>query len=277
AWAEFGNALRVADELPRAGEALARARELAARGTGSFPLYARMSELLASLLTDLRRFEEAVDLLHSLANAYHKRERAGAVVRVLVQLGHVWTQANQPKLAIAAHIRALDGLRPGDRLFLPVVHTMALNFVEIGRAEVADTMIKRHQGLYRRSGKLNKFRLLWLEGKIAFALDQFGKAEGKLQSARLAFLRVKNIYEAAMVSLDLALLLARQERRKELTWLIKQMLETFRSLGIARETLATLTLLRRSVEDWRSVEHLCGQIEALARLMPELRPRSPKK
>jgi hypothetical protein len=54
------------------------------------------------------------------------------------------------------------------------------------------------------------------------------------------------------------------------------MLQTFRELGIARETIATLLLLQKSCEEKRPVDILCGQIEALARLLPELRPRSSK-
>ena len=273
AWAEFGNALRVADELPKAGEALARARGLAACGTGSLALVARIADLTASFLTELRRFAEAADLLRSVAEAWYKRGRLEPFVKALVQMGRVHTQDYQPQLAIAVHAQALNYLRPGDPLFLPVLHTMALNFVEIGRADMADRMIRKFRGLYRRKGKLNEYRLFWLEGKIAFSLGNWRRAEGKLQTARLAFERKGKPFDAALVSLDLALIFAQQERRKELAWLIKQMLQTFQSLGIVRETIATLTLLRRSVEDRRPVEHLCGQIEALIRLMPELRPR----
>lgn len=274
AWAELGNALRVADDLSSAGQALARARELASEGTRSFPLVGRLTSLVASLLTDLRRFDEALLLLEPLEDAYRERRQMGALAKLLVKIGHIRTQAHEPEHAIAVYQRALLLLDPGHRLRLPVVHSLALNWVEIGEYEPARRLIDRNRRLYRRSGKLNEFRLLWLEGKIALGLGDFRKAEGKLQTARLAYLRVEKPGDAALVSLDLALLLARQERRKELRSLIEQMLRTFRTLGIARETVAALLLLQKSCEEMRSKDILCGQIEALARLLPELRPRS---
>lgn len=273
AWAELGNALRVADDLAGAARALARAQELAAQGTRSFPLIGRLESLLASLLTDQRRFGEAVEILERLENAYRARKQTGLLAKVLVQMGHVRTQAHEPEHAIIVYQRALLLLEPGHRLRLPVVHSLALNWVEIGQFEAARTLIERHRWLYRRSGKLNEIRLFWLEGKIACGLGDLRKAEGKLHTARLSYLRVDQNYDAALVSLDLALVFARQERRKELRLLIEQMLTTFRTLGIAREAIATLLLLQKSCEELRPRDILCGQIEALARLLPELRPK----
>jgi hypothetical protein len=82
---------------------------------------------------------------------------------------------------------------------------------------------------------------------------------------------VNKPYEASLVALDLAMVYVRQGRRKELVWLADQMLRTFQSKRIARESIASLQLLRTSCEQQRSAEVLLGvQIEALAKLLPEL-------
>ena len=160
---------------------------------------------------------------------------------------------------------------PGSSHLLASIHGLALNLVESGHPEVAQSLLNRHRRLYRRSGRLNEYRLFWLEGKVAIGLQDYGKAEAKLNTARLAFLRVEKVGDAALVSLDLAWLYAKEGRRTEVAWLVDQMLRTFRALGIARESIASLLLLKKSCEQLRPIEALCGQIEALAKLMPELR------
>jgi hypothetical protein len=63
AWADLGNALRVADKLSLATIALQKALELRKQGTGSPLLRARLAELTASLLCDQRQFSGALRLL----------------------------------------------------------------------------------------------------------------------------------------------------------------------------------------------------------------------
>jgi hypothetical protein len=81
---------------------------------------------------------------------------------------------------------------------------------------------------------------------------------------------VSKTYDASLVTLDLAWVYAQEGRRTEVIWHVDQMLRTFQSLGIARELYASLALLRKSCEQRRPAEIICGQIETLAKLLPEL-------
>ncbi|HEX9944272.1 MAG TPA: hypothetical protein VGG03_19855 [Thermoanaerobaculia bacterium] len=273
AWAELGNAYRVADDLQEAGGALARARELAMRGTGSLTLLSRLMELIAHLLSDLRQFQEAAELLETVEAVHRQREEVNDLARVLVHLGNVRNEAHEPEHAVLVFLRALQLLEVDSPLRFAAVHGLAYGLVESGFHDAAHHLIKKNRRLYRRSGKFNQIRLFWLEGKIARGLGQFGRAEAKFHVARLWFLRENQTYDSALVALDLALLYVRQGRRQEVLWLVEKMLATFRSLGIGREAIASLVLLQKSCEQQRSVDVLCGQIEALARLLPELEAR----
>jgi tetratricopeptide (TPR) repeat protein len=273
AWAELGNAHRVVEDLEEAGVAYGRAQELVGEGTRSSPLLARVSELMAHYFTDLRHFSEAASLLERSNGLYVEIGDGSGVERSLLSLAHVLTQANEPERAVIAYLRALHRIAPDSPHLLASIHGMALNLVESGHPEIAQNVLNRHRRLYRRSGRLNEYRLFWLEGKIAIGLKNYGKAEAKLNTARLAFLHVEKVGDAALVSLDLAWLYAKEGRRSEVAWLVDQMLRTFRALGIARESIASLLLLKKSCEQERPIEALCGQIEALAKLMPELRQR----
>jgi tetratricopeptide (TPR) repeat protein len=273
AWAELGNAYRVADDLDRAGAAFGRARDFATRGTGSPSLIAEIFYLVASYLADRRRFGEAVEFLELLEELHLRRGELGARARVLIKLANIRSQANEPENAILVYLRALSLLDPGSEDRLAAVHGLAVNLVEAGHYGSAQHLLTSNRRLYRKAGKLNQLRLIWLEGKLAFGVGELGKAEGKFNTARLAFLRVNQTFDSALVSLDLALLYIRQERRQELVWLVDQMLGTFRTLGIAREAIASLLLLRNSCEQKRPADVLRGQIESLARLLPELESR----
>jgi tetratricopeptide (TPR) repeat protein len=270
AWAELGNAYRVVDDLGAAGPALARAQKLASEGTRSSSVSARIAEQMASYLIDLREFGEAVGLLEQAEALYgecgDRKGREGA----LLSLAHALSQGNDPERAVIIYLRVLQNLGPDGTNRLALVHGLAANLVECGLFELAEVLVKKYTRLYKKSGRLNENRRFWLEGKIAAGLHDYGKAEGKLQTARYAFLRVRQTYDASLVALDLALVYAKQGRRDQVEWLVKEMLRTFSSLGIARESIASLVLLKKSCEQRRPAEILCGQIETLAKLLPEL-------
>ena len=272
AWVDLANAYRVMDDFDRAGPAFGRAQRLVGEGTGSLLLLAWVAELMASYLADLRHFPEAISLLDQAQVVYARSCQDEAVGRTLVRLAHVLAQSNEPERAAVAYLRALWGMSPISPNRLACVHGLVHCLVECGHPDFAQSLLRENARLYRRAGRLIEYRRFWLEGKIAIGLHDYGKAEAKLNTARLAFLRVDQTYDAALVSLDLAWIYAKEGRRQEIVWLVKKMLQTFQALGIARESFASLLLLKDSCEAKRSIEALCGQIEGLMRLLPELAP-----
>lgn len=276
AWTELGNAFRVADDFAASETAFDRAVDWAQQGTGDPGLWAHMNMLIAALLREQRHLGAAGELLDEVAE-YHRREGEGeALVRVLLSRALVYEEDHEPASAVGVVIEALEHMNWYSPLRLPAYNTLVDNLVGAGLYDLARELLKRTRQIYRRSGKLNQYRLFWLEGRIAFGLGEDRVAEGKLNTARLAFKRVDQNYDAALVGLDLALLLVRQERRHEVVWLVNDMLRTFRSLGIARELIASLVLLKRSCDGRRSVEALTLQIETIAATLTELQRERPR-
>lgn len=276
-WAELGNAYRVSDQMRKADRALTKARELEAAGTGSPALGLRISELLASLRIDQRRFGEAEKLLRALGDTYRSQGQAEKLAGVLMKLGRVRDQAHEPKQAVWVYGQALEVMKPDSPLRLAAVHGLAFNLIEAGMPEFGLKVLERHRRLYRRAGKLVQIRLWWAEGKAMRGLKQLERAETKLTVARLAFLRENQDFDAALVALDLGLVLALRRKPKELGFLVGQMLATFRTLGVGQEVLASVLLLKESCEESAPAERLCGQIEILARMLPEVKWRRPGK
>lgn len=271
AWAELGNAYRVADKLKSAEGALQHAAALVKNGTGSPTLAAHILDLWAVFLRDSRALSEAAAVLQEVIAYHYQTGDYGSLKRSLLSLSLVYEHSNEPELAAVVILKGLKLIgREGDSMLLQGVNALAVNLAGAGEFENARVLLERSRRLYRRSGRLNQYRLCWLEGKIAEGLGKSGSAEGKFNTARLAFARVGKHYDAALVSLDLGLLYARQERHPELIWLVDDMVRTFRALKIARELIASLTLLRKSCEKRFSRETLCVQIETIAATLTEL-------
>jgi tetratricopeptide (TPR) repeat protein len=270
AWAELGNAYRAAGDFEAAGRALRQAQKLAGQGTRSASLLALLSELMGTYCVALRKFQEAIAFLEQARDSYQECKDKKGLERTLLMLAHTLGVANEPERAVITYLTAFRQMSPDSGNWLVLIHGLATYLVECGFSDLANSLVRRHQRLYKRSGRLNWYRLFWLQGRIATGLHEYGRAEGLLQIARHAFARVNRIYEASLVSLDLAWVYAQEGRRKEVILLVDQVLRSFKSLGIAREAYASLALLRKSCEQQRSAEVLCVQIEALAKLLPEL-------
>jgi len=276
AWMDLANAHRVADDFDASEEAFGHAKAWAEHGTGSASLLARMQRLFASLLREQRRLAAAADLLDAVSK-YHRRELDGeALVRSLLSRALVFEEENEPEQAVGVLLEAMEYLDWYSPLRLPLWNILVDNLVGAGLYSPARRILRWTRRVYRRAGKLNRYRLSWLEGRIAAGLGENGVAEAKLNTARLAFKHAGKDYDAARVGLDLALLLVRQERRQETAWLINDMLRSFRAKGIGREVLSALVLLKRSCEGRRSVEVLAVQIETITATVIELQRQRPR-
>ena len=271
--AELGNAYRVADDLEMAGDILAEAAFWARQGSGDPRLLARVGDLAASLHADNRRFNEAIEMLARVQAFYEQVGDHHLAGRSLVSQGIFTQEDGRPLEAIALYASGLKCLEPGrdSNLELTAVHGLAYCLHEAGCPSQARELLTEKRYLYERLAEpLKMVRLRWLEGKIAFALQEDAEAETALREARQDFLRLAQSYDAALVSLDLALVLTRHGRRLELAALVDEMLKTFRRLAIRREAVAALVLLRKVCErPGFEAEALSARIRAAAALLTQ--------
>src|SRR5688572_28326916 len=181
----------------------------------------------------------------------------------------------RPLEAIAVYACGLKCLEPGrdPNLELTAVHGLAYCLHEAGCSAQARDLLMEKRPLYERLAEpLKMVRLRWLEGKIAFALQEDAEAEDAFREARSNFIREHQSFDAALVALDLALVLAKYERQRELVVLVNEMVDTFRRLQIRREGIAALVILRKACE--RPVfeaEALSARIRATAALLEQSR------
>ncbi|HET9228789.1 MAG TPA: hypothetical protein VFR31_19070 [Thermoanaerobaculia bacterium] len=251
AWAYIGNARRVQADLLGAQEALDRALLHLRRGTRDIWEYAVWMDLKASLFRAQRRLDDAMRLLSRalvLFTAVGDRHRAG---RTLVNMDNVLHFAGEPEKGIPLLYRALDLIDPHQepRLLLITKHNLIDDLAEAGRWLEAQRLLLKTHTLYQCFDEpWLRYRRSWVEGKIARGLGQMDKAEELLGATRTGFVELNNLYDVALVSLDLAILYTEQGRTLELKQLASEMVPIFFTLRVQRETLAAFTLWKQAVD-----------------------------
>jgi tetratricopeptide (TPR) repeat protein len=251
-WGELGNAYRVAEDLHRAENALSRAFELFEVGSGDPLLAARLFDLQASLLVSQRRFDSALTLLDSVQAIHRQHGDLQGAGRALISKGLYTGYSGEPREAIRLLQEGLSLVDAGrdPNLALSAVHNMILFLVDCGRFEEAQSLLAENRWRYERDGgaRLNQVKHLWLGGLIRAGLGDVDGAEQALLEARQGFEEAGLSYHAAVTSLDLGTVWIRQGRASEARQVVEKAVEVFQALGIGREAMGALLLLRKAFE-----------------------------
>jgi tetratricopeptide (TPR) repeat protein len=245
AWAFVANARRVKGDLPGAEEAFVRSDRLWDAGAGGDPGVldgARLLDLKASLRSYQGRSEEALLLLDQALAA----TRAGeAQVRILIQkaialrfLGNYRESNKELRKA-----EALAQGRPDPRLSWLIGFNLAANLLQLGQYLEAWALLPGVRELAVGLGhELDLIRVLWLEGRILAGLADQEKALPTLEQVRRYFTANQIAYDAALASLEVAVLYLEQGRAGKVKGLAEEMLWIFKGQGVHQEALAALRL-----------------------------------
>jgi tetratricopeptide (TPR) repeat protein len=252
AWSYLANLRRIAADLDGAEEAFQIAYAHLKSGTREPLERALFLDLKASLRGTQRRLAEARKLLHRAIDIFlcnGDRHRAG---KSLVSLSGILGHAGDTEQAIAVLHRSLSLIDPSqdERLLLCAWQNLIDHVVSLGRFIEAQGLYRKARPLYRKYAEDCEFgtRRLCLKGRIAHGLGQHLEAEALLLEARERFLAEEIPFDAAVVSLELAVIYAEQKRTAELKQLAAEMLPIFTALKIHREALAALMFLKQAVD-----------------------------
>jgi tetratricopeptide (TPR) repeat protein len=281
AYAQLGNALRIASDFADAELAFETAVTLL--GTESVGLLeiARVLDLEASLRRDQRRFADAMRLMDRVISIYRRLGQRSLLGRALQQKSLICGESGDQESEIALLRRALELLNPDEepRIFLAARHNLISALCEIGRPRDAFSLLFHTRPLYLRQGdRLNLLRLRWLEGTVALGLQRHEQAGAAFRQVREAFLELGLDYDAALASLDLAEVYAIQGRTGEMRLLANEMLEVFQARSIHREAIGALSVLQQAAEADRAGRVLVREVGSFlrkARQRPDLQFTSP--
>jgi hypothetical protein len=143
------------------------------------------------------------------------------------------------------------GCAPGNavawRLPLVVRFGVIVNLCGLGRYDDAERLLPEVRAMAVPQGKrLDLLRLRWLEGRVAGGLGRIDEAVGRLTSVKEEFADLGIAYDAALATLELAVLLLDHGRTAEVRELAEQSKRIFDAQGVAREALATLEVFREA-------------------------------
>lgn len=263
AWGYIGNSRRVRSELQGAEEAISKAYSYLGKGTKDLLERAVLLDLEASLRRDQRCFENASKLLRRAIDIFLQSDQRHRAGRSLVNLSTIYHYAGNPEGGIPLLHQAIGLIDPEQepRLLICAHHNLIDYLAASGRYLEAQRHYREARPLYRNfADAWTQNRRKWVKGKISFGLGQLEHAESLFLAARQGFIEEEISFDTALVSLDLALLYARQRRTADLKRLAEEMVPIFSSLHIHREALAALSFLQQAAEAEHATMDLVSQV-----------------
>lgn len=278
--AYMGNAHRRLDNYSDASRSFAFARSVIKHQGVTDPLvYAEVDSAEAVLHIDQRHFRQADELLSRAISLYALSGAKEEAAHPLVTLGLLHYNQGDFRKAIETTQTAIEYIHPlrDRRLYVSARFNLALFLCEAEHYHEAGEALIQNGALFREfPDPYTQLRITWLEGKIAAGFGQVEHAEKAFQKTREGFIGQEYGYDAAMVSLDLALIYLKLGRTSDVRRLAEAMHEIFAANGVHREAIAALYLFEEAArKDLLTIETVEDIAEYLkqARNNPSLRFR----
>ncbi|HVT59298.1 MAG TPA: tetratricopeptide repeat protein [Thermoanaerobaculia bacterium] len=248
---ELANAYRVVNQLDEAQSCLNEAIESFRRGSQDRLLGARLFVVQGLVFGDRRSFDAAFAAFDDALKVYRVHGEPHLVSDTLITRGMYTGYAGQSEAALALLHEGLATVDAEEHpaLALFAIHNIATILIDLGRFREARTLIWRNLQLYNQhGGQATRLRLRWLEGRIHAGVGEHERAERAFQDARRGFAEAGKPYLAALVLLELAVLIMRQGRDEQARALALEAAEIFLSLEIGREATVAMMLLKSTVK-----------------------------
>jgi tetratricopeptide (TPR) repeat protein len=257
AWAHLANAYRVHGDLPAADQTLEKADAFWDAGTrtigdalGYEPV---LLNLKASLRIAQRRFEEALGLLEEAVELYLSQDPVlrdpHLAGRSLIQKAGALVEMGEMEAAIAA-LREAEALVQPDReprLFFNLRHNLMDHLSSAGRHAEAKALLPEVWALAEHhANHLDRLRIRWVESRILAGLGDRDRAWQALLTVRTELIAEAIPYDAALATLELAVLYLEEGNVSEVKALASEMVAVFREQEVPREALASLLAFQRA-------------------------------
>jgi hypothetical protein len=275
-WAHIGNARRVATDFDAADEEFARAWKLWHGGAEPelLPEW-RLLDLEASLRREQQRFPEALALLDQARSASGSDPVAAA--RILLKKEHVFERTGDRKGALMALKEAapfVEALRDPHLLFAFRFKT-ANHLCGLGKwKQVAQLLPLVCEMAVERGNELELIRVGWLQAKAEAGQDRAEGAISRLEKVSEEFTAHELPYEAALSSLDLAVLWLKAGRNAEVAQLAVAMKWIFDAKGIEDAALEALALFceaaRQETATVELAQRVITELEKAERSAPSI-------
>lgn len=269
AWAHLGNARRVVGELSAADEAFLRAFEALAIGTGSPEIEGEVLGLRSSLRRAQRLLQPALADADRALTLFQEAGNLPSFHRLRLKRAKILEEDGRLERACAELQAAAAEIDPAsDRQLAAWAQANLVGcLTQLGRHEEAAALLPRVYQLYEDvATPTDLLRMKWTEASIHLGLGRVGPAEERYREVVHEFMERRMGYDAALVSLDLAVLYVREERWDEAQTVAAEILPAFATRDVQREAMAALIAFQEAVSKRaltvRLLEHLAVMMRA---------------
>jgi tetratricopeptide (TPR) repeat protein len=272
AWGHHGNSLRICGHLREAEEALSRATWECGAGTGDPTLRARLLEQKVSLQIHQRRFEDAIESAEAAGQIYRELGDSHLLATSLIHKAHANLLAGETEVAVDLINQAIPLIdcESNPHLLLVACHNLVRCYIDLAQPEQALSIYIETRDLYREfSDPLILLRAEWQEGQLLRDIGHLQQAESRLLEVQRGFLDRGLVYEAAVLSLDLAALYLKTGATEDVRRTAATAVPIFRALGVDRDALASLLQLQQVADQEQQamelIRFLNARLEPLAK------------
>ncbi len=254
AYAWLGNALRLAMDFVGAEKALENSSRFLPESEEAAPIpWAELFQNQAALRWHQRRGGEALPLCAQAVRLFHRFGKPCQIARSLIlqaqirRLDDDYDGAIDDLRAAIAHIDA----KAEPYLGLAAFQSLADLLVRSGRFDQASTFLPKARELSERlqdQSSTLKLYVRWLEGLLAEGAGELDEAACGYTEARQGFLDSEALGVAALVSLDLGLLMLKVGRNADAVICVKEIIPVLSSLKINGEALVALGVVQEAVK-----------------------------
>lgn len=245
--AEYANALRVNDRFVPAQANLGVAFGHLRRGTGDVGLKAHLYCIQGVLLGNQGYLPFAQLVLDRALKTGRRYGLIRLVAQVLSAKGRFFVESDESEAALPYLHEALELLEsvPDPDLARATRFNLASAATECGKYHEAKKTLWGLAGEFEALGQpLNALRARWQEGKIYCGLEDYSRAAREFEAARQGFEDAKQFYDAALVSLELAIVLRASRRTREAKERIDEAEAIFQTLELEGSVLLSVQMFR---------------------------------
>jgi tetratricopeptide (TPR) repeat protein len=265
-FSHLGNARRVLGELRSADAAFRKAELCAAKSTtGNRLVLADLLSLKGSLRRAQRRLAEALDVSNGAFRIYREEGHPQGIAKTLLQRAKLYEETGALDKAIEILERAAQEIDPAEqpRIFAYSRFNLVVCLIHVGRFQEAEHLLDEVRARFREAAQpLDLVRLRWVESNVHLGLDRLEEAEFGFRDVQREFLDRRMGYDAALVSLDLAVLYAQRGATQELKRLAAEIMPAFESREVHREAMAALIMFQNACEEERLTVKLARHLAA---------------
>jgi transcriptional regulator with XRE-family HTH domain len=260
-----GHAQRVGGQLKPAEAEFSKALVLWKAGAAADPGLlddVRVLSLEASLHLEQRRFADAQRVLNEALASNSGKLRP----QLLVKQAYAAELLGDFESAISTLRQAATAVTSGSddpRFHWVLGLNLCGNLCHLGRFAEAEPHLAEVQTLAAQLGnELDILRTRWVEWKLAAGLGRRDEAIAGLETVRDDFTRLEIAYDAALVTLELAVLYLEGGRASEVKELAVELAWVFKDQGVHSHALAALRLFCDAARQERVSVDLARQLAA---------------